>query len=164
MKVAEIRKMSVAQIEEEMIGYPPRIAEPQVSNDHRPVDGYQPYPIIRRDIARMETILREKQLAEMAEESESMNKRRRLVGTVVSNKMQKTAVVEVERVFRHPLYHKVVRSAKAYKAHDELGASVGDRVRIVESKPISRTKYWVVEEILRVEERSEDDTVEELGV
>jgi small subunit ribosomal protein S17 len=93
-----------------------------------------------------------------------MNKRRRLVGTVVSNKMQKTAVVEVERVFRHPLYHKVVRSAKAYKAHDELGASVGDRVRIVESKPISRTKYWVVEEILRVEERSEDDTVEELGV
>jgi small subunit ribosomal protein S17 len=93
-----------------------------------------------------------------------MNKRRRLVGTVISDKMQKTAVVEVERVYRHPLYHKVVRSAKAYKAHDELGASVGDRVRIVESKPISRTKYWVVEEILRVEERSEDDAVEELGV
>lgn len=93
-----------------------------------------------------------------------MNKRRRLVGTVISDKMQKTAVVEVERVYRHPLYHKVVRSTKAYKAHDELGASVGDRVRIVESKPISRTKYWVVEEILRVEERSEDDAVQELGV
>jgi small subunit ribosomal protein S17 len=93
-----------------------------------------------------------------------MNKRRRLVGTVVSNKMQKTAVVEVERVYRHPLYHKVVRETKAYKAHDELGASVGDKVRIVESKPISRTKYWVIEEILRVEERSEEDTVEELGV
>jgi small subunit ribosomal protein S17 len=93
-----------------------------------------------------------------------MNKRRRLVGTVVSDKMQKTAVVEVERVYRHPLYHKVVRSVKSYKAHDELGASVGDRVKIVASKPISRTKYWVVEEILRVEERSEDDAVEELGV
>lgn len=93
-----------------------------------------------------------------------MNKRRRLTGTVVSDKMQKTAVVEVVRVFRHPLYHKVVRSAKNYKAHDELGANVGDRVRIVESKPISRTKHWVVEEILRVEERSEDDAVEELGV
>lgn len=93
-----------------------------------------------------------------------MNKRRRLVGKVVSNKMQKTAVVEVERVFRHPLYHKVVRSVKSYKAHDELGTSPGDKVRIVESKPISKTKYWVVEEILRVEERSEDDTVEELGV
>ncbi|HEY9122067.1 MAG: 30S ribosomal protein S17 [Brevefilum sp.] len=93
-----------------------------------------------------------------------MNNRRRLVGTVVSNKMAKTVVVEVERVFRHPLYRKVVRTAKTFKVHDELGATPGDKVRIVESKPISRTKYWVVEEILRVEERSQDDTVEELGV
>ncbi|NLN69197.1 MAG: 30S ribosomal protein S17 [Chloroflexi bacterium] len=93
-----------------------------------------------------------------------MNKRRRLTGTVVSDKMEKTAVVEVVRVYRHPLYHKVVRSAKSYKAHDELGANVGDRVRIVESQPISRTKRWVVEKILRVEERSEADSVEELGV
>jgi small subunit ribosomal protein S17 len=93
-----------------------------------------------------------------------MNNRRRLVGTVVSTKMQKTAVVEVERVYRHPLYHKVVRTAKTFKVHDELGASPGDKVRIVESKPISKTKHWVIEEILRVEERSQDDTVEELGV
>lgn len=93
-----------------------------------------------------------------------MNNRRRLVGTVISNKMQKTAVVEVERVFRHPLYRKVVRTAKTFKAHDEIGVSPGDKVRIVESKPISKTKRWVIEEVLRVEERSEDDTVEELGV
>ncbi len=93
-----------------------------------------------------------------------MNNRRRLVGTVVSNKMQKTAVVEVISVSRHPLYKKVVRTAKTYKVHDELGVTPGDKVRIVESKPISRTKNWVVEEILRVEERSEDDVVEELGV
>jgi len=93
-----------------------------------------------------------------------MNNRRRLVGTVVSNKMSKTAVVEVERFYRHPLYRKVIRAANVFKAHDELGASPGDKVRIIESKPISRTKRWVVEEILRVEERSEDDTVEELGV
>jgi len=93
-----------------------------------------------------------------------MNERRRLVGTVVGDKMQKTAVVEVVRVARHPLYHKVMRTAKTYKVHDELGATIGDKVRIVESKPISRTKRWVVEEILRVEERSVDDAVEELGV
>ncbi len=93
-----------------------------------------------------------------------MNNRRRLVGTVVSNKMQKTAVVEVERVYRHPLYRKVVHTAKTFKVHDELGANPGDKVRIVESKPISRTKHWVIEEILRVEDRSEEDTVEELGV
>ncbi len=93
-----------------------------------------------------------------------MNKRRRLVGTVVSTKMQKTAVVKVKRTFRHPLYHKVIRAAKTYKVHDELGTSVGDQVRIVESKPISKTKNWVVEEILQTEERSQDDAVEELGV
>jgi len=93
-----------------------------------------------------------------------MNKRRRLVGTVISNKMQKTAVVEVERSYRHPLYHKVVRDAKTYKVHDEFGVSPGDKVRIVESKPISKTKFWAIEEVLRVEERSEDDAVEELGV
>ena len=93
-----------------------------------------------------------------------MNKRRRLVGTVVSTKMQKTAVVKVERTFRHPLYHKVIRAAKIYKVHDELGTSAGDQVRIVESKPISKTKNWVVEEILQVEERFQGDTVEELGV
>lgn len=93
-----------------------------------------------------------------------MNNRRRLVGTVINTKMQKTAVIEVERVYRHPLYHKVVRTEKIFKAHDELGANVGDKVRIVESKPISKTKHWVIEEILRVEERSQDDTVEELGV
>ncbi len=93
-----------------------------------------------------------------------MNNRRRLVGTVVSNKMQKTAVVEVERAYRHPLYRKVVRTAKTFKVHDELGANPGDKVRIVESKPISRTKHWVIEEILRVEERSKEDNVEELGV
>lgn len=93
-----------------------------------------------------------------------MNDRRRLVGTVVSNKMQKTAVVEVSRTFRHPLYRKVVRTTKNIKVHDELGVSPGDKVRIVECKPISKTKQWIVEEILRVEERSEDDTVEELGV
>jgi small subunit ribosomal protein S17 len=93
-----------------------------------------------------------------------MNNRRRLEGTVISNKMQKTVVVEVKRVFRHPLYHKVIRNAKTYKAHDEIGVNPGDIVRIVESQPISRTKRWVVEEVLHVEERSEEDAVEELGV
>ncbi len=86
-----------------------------------------------------------------------MNSRRRLEGTVISNKMQKTVVVEVSRTFRHPLYHKVVRSSKTYKAHDELNCNVGDKVRIVESAPISATKRWVVEEIIKVEIRKEDE-------
>lgn len=86
-----------------------------------------------------------------------MNKRRRLTGTVKSNKTDKTVKVEVSRTFQHPLYHKVVRGTNTFVAHDELGCNVGDKVRIVESAPISRTKRWVVEEIIKVELRQEGE-------
>jgi small subunit ribosomal protein S17 len=85
-----------------------------------------------------------------------MNTRRRLNGVVVSNKMQKTVVVEITRRYRHPLYHKVVTSARRVKAHDELECIVGDEVVIVESRPISKTKRWSVEEITKRSERAED--------
>jgi small subunit ribosomal protein S17 len=74
--------------------------------------------------------------------------RRRLVGKVTSNKMMKTVVVEVTHSSRHPLYGKVVHRAVRFKAHDEKGAQMGDTVQIVESRPLSKEKRWVVEEIL----------------
>jgi small subunit ribosomal protein S17 len=75
--------------------------------------------------------------------------RRRLVGLVTSDKMDKTVVVTVERRYRHRLYQKVVRSAKKYMAHDEENAChVGDRVQIIETRPYSRRKRWAVEQIL----------------
>lgn len=83
-----------------------------------------------------------------------MNNRRRLTGFVLSNKMDKTVVVDVTRTFRHKLYKKVMTDHTKYKAHDELGCQVGDQVRIVESQPISRHKRWVVEEILRSSEQA----------
>lgn len=80
--------------------------------------------------------------------------RKKLEGTVVSDKMDKTIVVRVERVTRHPLYGKVLRSAKKYHAHDETNeAREGDRVRILESKPYSKTKKWILLEILERPER-----------
>ncbi len=78
-----------------------------------------------------------------------MNNRRRITGFVTSNAMQKTVVVEISRTYRHPLYKKVVNSRKRVMAHDELGCQVGDQVQIVESRPISKRKCWVVEQILR---------------
>lgn len=78
-----------------------------------------------------------------------MNKRRRLTGVVTSNKMDKSVMVVITRTYRHPLYKKVVHSKKKLMAHDELGSEVGDKVRIVESRPISKRKRWVVEEILQ---------------
>ena len=89
-----------------------------------------------------------------------MNKRRRMNGVVTSNKMTKTVVVEVTRTYRHPLYKKVVHTSMRVKAHDELNCQVGDRVIIVESRPISKQKKWVVEEITRHEIRTEDSIVE----
>ena len=85
-----------------------------------------------------------------------MTARRRLQGVVTSNKMMKTVVVEVSHTFRHPLYQKVVHSAKRFMAHDELGCKVGDEVLIVESKPISHNKRWVVQEIVKKSELEEE--------
>jgi small subunit ribosomal protein S17 len=80
-----------------------------------------------------------------------MNKRRRLIGIVTSNRMQKTVVVQVSRTYQHPLYHKVVHASSRMKAHDELNCQIGDKVQIVESRPLSREKHWVVETILKHE-------------
>ena len=77
------------------------------------------------------------------------NLRRRLTGEVVRAAMQKTITVRVDRTFRHPLYQKVLRRSTQYLVHDELGCLPGDQVKIVETRPISRRKRWMVEEILR---------------
>jgi len=93
-----------------------------------------------------------------------MNNCRRMTGVVTSNKMTKTVVVEISRKFRHPLYRKVVHSSKRVKAHDEIGCQIGDQVQIVESRPISRDKRWVVENIVKKEIRTADTGVADLNV
>jgi small subunit ribosomal protein S17 len=85
-----------------------------------------------------------------------MNERRRITGVVTSNKMTKTVVVEIGRTFRHPLYRKVVHLSKRVKAEDTLGCQIGDQVQIVESRPLSRDKRWVVEKIIKAEVRTAD--------
>lgn len=79
-----------------------------------------------------------------------MNKqRKRLVGRVTSDKMQKTVVVTVDQLKRHPLYSKVIRRTRKYKAHNPGDvAKTGDLVRIVEAQPMSREKRWAVESVL----------------
>jgi len=79
-----------------------------------------------------------------------MKERRRiLVGRVLSNRMDKTVVVQVVRRKRHPLYGKVIALRKKYKVHDEENAcQVGDLIQMIESRPLSREKRWRVTEIL----------------
>ncbi|HVS83443.1 MAG TPA: 30S ribosomal protein S17 [Pyrinomonadaceae bacterium] len=71
------------------------------------------------------------------------------VGIVASDKMQKTVVVRVDRLVLHQRYRRYVRRTSKFKAHDDLGAAVGDRVRIVETRPLSAQKRWRVVEILQ---------------
>ena len=78
-----------------------------------------------------------------------MGERKSREGVVVSDAMQKTRVVRIERVFRHPQYERVVRVSKKLKAHDETNESrVGDRVLIEETRPISKEKRWRIRKIL----------------
>lgn len=79
------------------------------------------------------------------------------IGRVVSDKMDKTVVVAVETFVRHPLYGKVVRRTKKFKAHDENNACrIGDKVRIMETRPLSKEKRWRVVEILERAEQLHD--------
>ena len=84
--------------------------------------------------------------------------KRILQGVVVSDKMDKTVVVEIRRSYRHPLVGKVVHDFKRVKAHDEKNeCKIGDKVMIVESRPLSRDKRWVVQSIIRHDVKGEED-------
>jgi small subunit ribosomal protein S17 len=76
--------------------------------------------------------------------------KRQMIGSVVSDKMDKTIVVLVERLVKHRLYHKYIKRRSNFHAHDENNAcEVGDRVLITESRPLSKTKRWRVSQILQ---------------
>lgn len=83
-------------------------------------------------------------------------KRKTRIGNVVSNKMNKTVVVTVETLKRHPLYKKTFKSIVKYKAHDENNKCMpGDKVKIIETRPLSRQKRWRVAEIITRKEIAE---------
>ena len=88
-------------------------------------------------------------MSDAAESTDTRGYRKIREGVVVSDKMDKTVVVEVEDRVKHPKYAKVIRRTKKYKAHDgENACGVGDRVRLMETRPLSATKRWRVAEIL----------------
>jgi small subunit ribosomal protein S17 len=84
-----------------------------------------------------------------ARASSARTHRSQKVGSVVSDKMQKTVVVRVDRLVRHTKYRRYVRRTSKFMAHDELGATIGDKVRIVETRPMSAKKRWRVIEIVQ---------------
>jgi small subunit ribosomal protein S17 len=96
----------------------------------------------------------------MTEKQQSKPRRRnQQVGVVVKAKMQKTVVVAVERLVHHEVYRKTIKRTSTFMAHDEKGAQKGDRVRIVETRPLSKSKRWRVEEILARAVVTDEDVV-----
>ena len=90
-----------------------------------------------------------KEMTEATEKDTARNARKTRVGLVVSDKMEKTVVVSIERRVQHPVYGKMIRRTKKLKAHDETNdAKTGDTVRIMETRPMSKDKRWRVVEIV----------------
>ena len=79
---------------------------------------------------------------------QKVSKRAEKIGIVSSDKMTKTVTVRVDRLVKHPIYRKYVKKRKKFMAHDEMGAKIGDKVKIVETRPLSARKRWRVVEIL----------------
>jgi len=86
-------------------------------------------------------------------EAKRTSRRAEKVGVVASDKMEKTCVVRVDRLIKHPKYRRYVRRTSKFMAHNEKGATVGDKVRIVETRPISAHKRWRVVEIIQKAEK-----------
>ena len=82
-------------------------------------------------------------------EAKRRGRRAEKVGVVASDKMEKTVVVRVDRLVKHPKYRRYVRRTSKFMAHDEQGATIGDKVRIVETRPLSARKRWRVVEIVQ---------------
>jgi small subunit ribosomal protein S17 len=144
MKAAQIRGMTLDQLSDELVKLKKeqfnlrfQAASGQLENTAR-------VRVIKRDIARINTITRQKSAATKAERKRTTPKRV-LQGVVVSDKNDKTVVVRVERRFTHPLLQKTVRRTKNYHAHDEANQyKVGDIVKIEECPPVSKQKRWTV--------------------
>lgn len=85
-------------------------------------------------------------------ELKSVAGRRKIVGVVVKDRMDKSVVIEVEKFMKHPRYHKYLKTKKRYKAHDEENAcKIGDKVLVVETRPLSKDKRWLVKEVIKSE-------------
>ncbi|BBH05119.1 Nucleic acid-binding, OB-fold-like protein [Prunus dulcis] len=90
----------------------------------------------------------------------SLSEMKAVVGMVVSNKMQKSVVVAVDRLFHHKLYNRYVKRTSKFMAHDEQNlCNIGDRVRLDPSRPLSKRKHWVVAEILTKALRQPNDVL-----
>ncbi len=106
-------------------------------------------PAKRAKAAKAEAVVADGDVTDGDASTAKKGKRAEKIGVVTSDKMTLTVVVRVDRLVKHPIYRKYVRKRKKFMAHDEKGAKIGDKVRIVETRPMSARKRWRVVEIIQ---------------
>ena len=147
MKATEVRAMTVEQLNEKLDSLKKDLFFLRMQHATNQLDNPLKIAETKRDIARVKTVIREKEEKEREEKRISARKTR--VGKVVSDKMDKTVVVAIEDRVAHPLYKKIVGRTYKLKAHDEQNTcGVGDIVKVMETRPLSKDKRWRVVEIV----------------
>ena len=150
MKASELRELTAEQLtaklgalKEELFNLRFQLEIKQLENPHKITD-------VKHDIARVMTVLREKNAYwEEMKMTETRDLRKVRVGKVVSDKMDKTIVVAIEDNVRHPKYGKIIKRTVKIHAHDEANTcGVGDKVAVMETRPLSKTKRWRLVEII----------------
>ena len=144
MKAADLRDKTPDQLRDQLASLKKEAFNLRFQKATGQLENTSRMQVVRRDAARVKTILNQKAAAAAAKRRPEMPKRI-LQGTVTSDKNDQTITVLVERRFTHPVMKKTVRKSKKYRAHDaENQFKVGDSVRIIECAPISKTKRWEV--------------------
>ena len=141
----ELRTQSAAQLQEQLVAAKKELFNLRFQNATNQLDNTGRIKEVRKNIARIQTVITEK--GERIVEERNLRKTR--VGKVVSDKMDKTIVVAIQDNVRHPLYNKIVKKTYKLKAHDENNeCGIGDTVRVMETRPLSKDKRWRLVEIM----------------
>ena len=141
-KQEAIREMSTADLNDRLDQAREQLVKMRLNHAVSPLDNPNQIRETRKNIARYLTELRRRELMER-------NLRKERIGVVVSNKMQKSIVVEIERREKHPIYGKFIKKTSRFMAHDEKEeCNIGDTVRIMETRPLSKRKHWRLVEII----------------
>ena len=154
MKASEVRDMTTEELESKLKDLKAELFNLRFQHSINQLENPMRIQVVKKDIARVKTILRENELKDEAQGKggctvSDRNIRKTEVGKVVSNKMDKTIVVAVEDSVKHPIYKKVIKRTVRLKAHDENNeCSIGDRVRVMETRPLSKDKRWRLIKIL----------------
>ena len=150
----ELKSKSVADLNAQLVDAKKELFNLRFQNATNQLDNTGRIKEVRKNIARIQTIITEKEkVAEQKLQTGELiverNLRKTRVGIVVSDKMDKTIVVAIQDNVRHPLYNKIVKKTYKLKAHDENNeCNIGDTVKVMESRPLSKDKRWRLVEII----------------